>query len=353
MSDKQTSTKAKLLDTKETSMFCEQVALILDSGIPIRDGVEALVNNYKNTRYADKFEAMLDIIEQSGSFYEAVSSAGFFPSYMVSMVRIGEQAGKLDHVMRALGAYYEGQSKVNAAVKNAVLYPTVLILMMAAVVAVLVIKVLPVFDQVFQSLGSDLSASGNAVMRFGMGAGKAVLILIGVILLALVVCVLLSKSKYKAAFLDFLYKVFPPAGRVREKIAAQRFASVISMMLSSGYPIEEGMALAPEIVDDSVSKEKILKCAKLMEQLSFADAVSQVGLFDEIHNKMISVGQLSGQTDGVMAKLADIYEEELDQSVSYMVSLIEPTLVAVVSVMVGSILLSVMLPLLGIISSII
>lgn len=343
----------RYLNPEETAIFCEQIALILDSGIPLHDGIEALAGNYRNSAYAAYFNGMYERMNASGSFYEAVRDAGLFEPYLVSMVRIGEAAGKLDAVMKALADYYDGQSKTSRMIKNAVLYPAALILMMAVVVAVLVIQVLPVFDQVFQSLGSDLSAAGGGFMRFGMVAGRAVLVLAGVLLAAVLVGLILSKTAARAPFYRFLARVFPPVARVRKKIVAQRFAAVISMMLSSGYPLEQGLELAADITGDGPAREKIIQIRRQMGEKSFAEAVREAGLFDEIHNKMIAVGQMSGQTDSVMRRLAALYEEELAQSVSYLVSLIEPTLVAFVSVMVGAILLSVMLPLLGIMSSII
>ena len=344
--------RKKFLPPDETAMFCEQVALILKSGIPLHDGIEALCDNYKDARYGDKFKLLNDVVKETGSLGDAVAAVGIFPPYMVNTVKIGERAGTADSVMEALGVYYAREGQIKRSVKNAITYPLVLVAMMAMVIVVLVIKVLPIFTQVFRNLGTDMSASSVAIMNFGLAAGQTVLILVAVVIVIAAVIFILYKTRLREQVMVFLCKIFHPVAEITKKTAAGRFASVMSMMLASGFPLEEALKLIPEVLSDEAAKKKVAKCRDLMEAgESFPVAVESCGIFEGIHGKMIRVGFVAGQMDSVMSKLAGIYEEEIDDSIRRMVALIEPTLVAVLSVIIGAVLLAVMLPLASILSS--
>lgn len=343
----------KPLPPEETAMFCEQVALILRAGIPMHEGVEALCENYMNTRYGAPFRRLNEILLETGSLFEAVKGLSIFPGYMVYMVRIGEQAGTLDDVMQGLSEYYEREAQIRATVKNAIFYPMMLVVMMAAVVLVLVVKVLPMFSQILRNLGGEMSQSAAVVMNVGMTAGAVVLGAAAFVLAAAVVLFILLRTRLKSPILAFLKRHIRPLRRIAEKLAAARFSSVMSMMMGSGFPMEEAVDLAADVVGDEDGRAKVLHLSKLMgEGVAFPDAAKEARLFQPIHEKMIRVGFLAGQTDVVMKKLAELYQDEVDDAIRRLVSIIEPTLVAVLSVIIGGILLQVMLPLAGILSSI-
>lgn len=342
----------KYLAPDETAMFCDQVSLILKSGIPLYDGIEALCDNYKDTRYGEKFKQLDEVVKKTGSLYEAVKAVGIFPPYMVSTINIGERSGTLDSVTESLSLYYIRESQIRNSVKHAVTYPLVLITMMALVIVVLVVKVFPIFTQVFRNLGAEMSQSSMAVMNFGLVTGQVVLGLVAFIIVAAAVVFLLTKTSKREAVMRFLAKLFPPVGEIRKKTAAGRFSSVMAMMLSSGFPLEEALKLVPDVLDDKEAEKKIEVCTKAMSDgESFPAAVEKSGIYEKLHTRMIRVGFMAGQMDSVMNKLANIYEDEIDDSIRRMVSLIEPTLVAVLSIIIGAVLLAVMLPLASLMSA--
>ena len=159
--------------------------------------------------------------------------------------------------------------------------------------------------------------------------------------------------KKRQAVMDMLSKVFPPVKRLADCLVAGRFSYNMAMMLESGYPLEQALPLIADVMDDPKGREKITRCEELMAQgKSFAEAITSVGMFDPLHNKMIQIGFLTGQTDSVMSKLAEIYQEQMDTDISRLVSMIEPSMVVILSVIIGAILLAVMLPMVSIMSSI-
>lgn len=341
----------KYLPAEELSLFCEQVSMILHAGIPLYDGMETLAMSYKDSRYGDRFAEIYHALLKSGQLADALEKSALFPPYLVAMTRVGERAGRLDGVLSALSRYYAFEADLRSSIKNAVLYPTVLILMLAVVIAILVISVLPIFSRVFESLGS-LSGGDMGVMAVGVAIGKGALVLVGLALVGIGVVALLLRSSKREKTVAFFVKLSPGLARARMRISAGRFSNVLSIMLASGYPLEAAMEIAPTVVEDEAYRKKIRDCGSYMQKgKTFVEAVGKTKLFEELHEKMLVFGAAAGQLDAVMEKLSNIYSDEAANSISQLVSLIEPTLVAILSVVIGGILLSVTLPLLSILSA--
>ncbi len=341
--------KKARLSLEELSILCEQIALILRAGLPLHDGMEALCDNYKTTRYEENFSALYQSVLASGSLYESMKTANIFPDYLIEMTGIGEKTGEMQGVMEQMAEYYEREAKIRKAIQNAVTYPLILIVMMVVLIAVLIVQVLPIFEQVLRSMGIGMDSSSGAWMNVGLGLGKGVLVVTGaLIVLALAFIVVLKFNKNTSAK-NFVFRMIAPLQRLNNKLYASRFAANMAMMLKSGYPLDESLELIRGIISDEGVNQKIDKCRECMQQgMSFPEAVEQIGLFEKLHCRMIRVGFQAGQTDVVMSKLAEIYEEEMDDAINRVVSIIEPSLVALMSVIIGAILLAVMLPLLSI-----
>ena len=339
------------LSPTEVSLLCEQIALILRSGLPLHDGVEAVCRNYGKTRYAAAFERLDKQMLETGSLYEGVKAAGVFPAYMAEMTQIGEKTGELDHVMDDLTLYYEREAAISRAVRNAVTYPLILIGMMAALIALLVGRVLPVFNEVFRSMGIDTASASGRWMTLGITVGRVVMIVACVLIVLALLLMALLRTRAGKRLRTLLGRAVPPVRRLNEKLSASRFAACLAMMLRSGYPLEESLDLIGNVVSDESIAGRVRACSESMAQgTPFADAVEKLGLFDPLHCRMIRVGVQAGQTDQVMSKLAQVYADEADDAISRLVSVIEPSLVALMSIIIGAILLAVMLPLLGIMS---
>jgi type IV pilus assembly protein PilC len=345
--------KRKLLSSSDVSLFCSQVVLILKAAIPLQEGIGAISENIEEVEGKELIRQIKENLERNGSFYTALNSTGAFPNYMVNMVNIGEKSGKLDSVMEALSLYYDRDDKLRRRVRSAILYPLILVLMMAAVISVLVIKVLPVFNNVFLDMGSDLSAASGAIMHIGMGIGRYALIAIIILAVLLLLALILSKTETGSRRLGILFDRLGLTRRLSDKIASARFASVLSMMLSSGYDTGEALELIPKILTNQTIIEKIEKTRKSVNSgVSLAKALENVNMFPGIYSSMVNLGDRTGSLDTVMKNLAELYNEDVDESINKAVSIIEPVMVGVLSVVIGGILLSIMLPLMGIMSSI-
>ena len=343
----------KKLPPEESALFCEQVALVLKAGIPLDDGMETLARSYEGSRYGARFVQLRNALQSHGALSAALEETGIFPAYLCAMTRIGERAGKLDEVMTSLARYYQWEAEMKTSVQNAILYPTMLVMMLAVVIAILVISVLPVFQRVFDSLGLLAGSPAAAAMRVGVGVGKGMLVLVGVFTLLLIVAGILLRTSRRDSVLSLLSNILPSFRRVNARISTARYASALSMMLIAGYPVEDAIQLAPTVITDQRRRRQAdLAATELLKGGSFAQSVEKSGLFDPMHEKMIRFGSAAGKIDAVMEKLSGIYMQEADEAIHAVVAMIEPTLVAVLSIVIGGILLSVMLPLLSVLSAV-
>lgn len=338
---------------EELSNFCAQIAMMLNSGMTLFEGMEALAQTHRSSGAAEMYAQLSRSLTLSGSLYEALKQDARWPSYLVEMTGIGERTGRLEEVMNGLSSYYSRESRIRRAIVSAVTYPIVLGVMMLLILLVMIIKVLPVFQRVLGNIGVELTASGSGMMNFGVRIGWILLVAVGLAVLAVLVCCLLLKTKLRGKVLNLLRSLFPPVRKVGFRLASSRVASVLSMMLSSGFPLDGALEMVPLVLEDAVAREQIGQVrSRVAQGASFADALTETRLFDELYNCMIRMGCTVGCADAVMAKVAQEYETQVEDGIDHLVSIIEPTLVAVLSVVIGAVLLSVMLPMAGIISSI-
>ena len=342
----------RTLTAAELSTFCGQVALILEAGLPLYDGMETLAGTESNSANSAIYASASKGVTEKGSLYEALKEDDNWPDYLVEMVGIGERSGQLESVMNGLSEYYAREDRIRSSVIGAVTYPLVLGAMLVVIVLVLLWRVLPVFRRVLSSMGGGMSESGSALQRLGVAVGWVVLAVVALMVIAVIACLILMRTKHRDKVMDLIMKIFPPYRNLNRKLSAARVASVLSMMLSSGFPTDDALEMTSHVLTDKEAAAKVEDIRMGLQQgKSFSDAVSETQLFEELHDRMLKMGSATGREDQVLGKLATLYEEQVEEGISRLVGIIEPTLVALLSVVIGAVLLSVMLPMAGILSS--
>ena len=341
------------LSSNELSTFCAQISMILQAGISLQEGVSILMEDAAGQEGQAVYHAILSHLELGAPLHAALKETGCFPHYLVHMTEIGERSGKLEQVMHSLGAYYKREQAVASSIRSAVSYPLIMIGMMLLVIAVLIIKVLPIFDSVFAQLGGEMSPLSKALMSLGVAVGSYSWVFAALFALAAIGFFALRQSASLRAKLERLASRMPLTKGLYAKIASGRFASAMSLMLSSGLDMDESLDMVYRLIDNEYLRHKLTLCRDFIAQgASLPEALSRAEIFSGIYARMVSVGFKTGAGDSVMQDLAERYEQETDAQIGKLISVLEPTLVAILSIVVGMILLSVMLPLLGIMSSI-
>ncbi len=335
----------------EAASFCSQMAIILKSGISSIEGITIMLEDVSQENEKQLLLQIQETLMQTGSLYESLAAASVFPAYLLNMVQIGEQTGKLDDVMSSLANYYEKEASLAQTIKNAVTYPLIMLMMMTLVILVLITKVMPVFNQVFEQLGTQMTGFSRIILNIGIFINAHAIIFFG-ILAALVIFVifLIKSSKGQSLFRSFADK-FASNRDLSQKIAAYRFSNGMALTLSSGLTPEECLNLASELTEQASFRNKLEQCrASVSQGNDLCEVLLEQGIFSGTYARMATIASRTGVLDEIMDKIAAQYEEDIDARISGMIAAIEPTLVIILSVIVGIILLSVMLPLMGIMS---
>lgn len=340
------------LSSMEVSAFCSQMAMILRSGIFIMEGISIMLEDTMDPEERALLVQVDRTLQETGIFHEALRGTGAFPEYMLQMVRIGEETGKLDDVLTALSVYYDREASIAQNIKNAVTYPLIMVFMMLLVILVLVTKVMPIFDQIFRQLGNEMTGFSKAVLDLGTAINRySAMLAVLVILLAAAALYFGKSQKGRRQFRSFAVHI----SFIRpfmEKLEACRFANGMSLTLSSGMSPEECIKLTSGLIGEEGFSRKLDICREAIENgLELGEAFTKAEIFTGVYSRMASIGDRTGALDETMQEIADRYQEEIDLRFTRIITALEPALVIILSLVVGMILLSVMLPLMGIMSS--
>lgn len=343
----------KAYSYQELSSFCLQIALLLKAAVPLDEGLRIMSEDAVSKEEKELLIFMADEAELGEPFFFAMEKTGAFPPYVVRMAKLGQQTGTLDQMMESLSVYYEKEFFMMRNVKNALTYPIIMVGMLLVVLFVLFTRVMPIFEDVYTQLGASMSPISQSAIRLGgILSGAALMAAAGLAVTAalLYICSLFGK---KIRVVEQTIDRFKRHNKIALSTANRRFTAVLSLTLHSGMELAKGMELAEELVENSRVQEQIRSCSQSLEDgLSYYDAMKDTGLFSGFHIQMIKVGARSGRLDRVMEEISDDYEQQADIFIDNMISRLEPTIVAILAVSVGLILLSVMLPLVGMLSAI-
>lgn len=346
-------TSKSILTNAEVASFCEQIALILKSGISSIEGISIMLEDAHTQEDKALLQTIYDTLLETGSFFQALESAKVFPEYMLRMADIGEKTGTLDEVMEYLTTHYEREESISLSIRNAITYPMIMAGMMIVVIIVLLVKVMPIFNQVFIQLGTEMTGFSRALMDIGNVINRYSVVFVLLILAIVGVVVYGCKTKSGQNLFHKLGYKIPFERTIFENTSACRFASGLALTLKSGIDTAQSIHLAGSLNQDPFFQEKLNLCqSKIEDGMDYYEAMHQCGIFSGVYARMISLGARTGTMDQVMDKVASLYQEEVDRKINNLLAILEPTLVIGLSLFVGVILLSVMLPLIGIMSSI-
>lgn len=337
----------------ETSAFCNQIALVLRSGISSTEGISIMLEDAEMESERRILESILIRNEETGSFYEALVSAGVFPDYMLNMVKIGEESGRLDEVMAKLAIHYEREDSIRRSIRSTISYPLVMIAMMVIVIVVLLVKVMPIFNAVFRQLGSEMTGLGKSLVNIGAAISNSSVILTVVLALIAVVGFLAAKTRRGLKAARSVGSKIKSIRKIMDSTAACRFADGMSLTLASGLTPDKCIDLAGKLNNDEAFALKLDKCHQLVsEGEDLSRALHESGIFTGVYSRLASVGQKTGTMEESLSRIAEMYQEDVDIKINNMLAAMEPTLVIILSIVVGIILMSVMLPLIGIMAAI-
>ena len=342
------------LDHLGVSAFCESMAMMLRSGIQTDEAIGLLRSSVNSERgiLDQGLAEMKEKIEQGSGLSKAMEECGIFPRYAIQMIAAGEASGHLENILFSLSRYYADQKTISEKLKNAVTYPAVMLVLIIAVLAVMLAMVLPAFTDVYNNLTGSLTASAYGYVRWAYIFCWFALVIMILITGVLLVGIWLWKSGKRSLVESVLYRI-PLCAAILENMGMFRFTGALSTFLASGEMQDEAVLSSIPMTDCKPVEEKLKRCALRMEEgHSIAQAAYDEELFEPVYGRMLLAGERSGSMESVLNKLTGHLEENCGLLVDRLVGIVDPLLSGILVITVGLSLISVMLPLIGMMNSV-
>ncbi len=332
--------------TRDIVVFTRQLATMIDAGLPIVQCLDILATQSPNKKLRNVVRQLKDEVEAGSTFTDALRKhPKLFDDLYTNMVAAGEVGGILDSILNRLAAYMEKAAKLKAKIKGAMIYPAVIVTVAVGVTAVLLIFVIPVFAELFSSFGQELPAPTQFVINLSNVTIAYFHYMLGFV----VACAIALRQFYKTesgklAIDGFLLQT-PIFGELLRKTAVARFTRTLSTLVSSGVPILDALAITARTAGNKVVERAVLATrVSISEGKTIAEPLQESKVFPPMVVQMISVGESTGALDAMLNKIAEFYEEEVDNAVANLTSLMEPLIIVFLGVVIGGLVISMYLP---------
>ncbi len=331
---------------KDIILFARQFSTMIDAGLPIIQCLEILHTQQNNKTFKRMIKEIKEQVESGATLAEALKRfPKHFDDLFVNMIAAGEAGGILDAILRRLAGYMEKAAKLKAQVKGAMTYPVVTLVIAIVVLGIILVFVIPVFQEMFADLGGELPVPTQIVVKLSeIVKSKIIYIIIGFILLGFTLKKFYKTEKGQDMVDDFLLKI-PVFGELLRKVAVAKFTRTMGTMLASGVAILEALDIVAKTSGNRTIEKAIYNVRSgIAEGRTMADPLAESGVFPAMVCQMISVGESTGALDAMLEKIADFYDEEVDQAVDNLTSLIEPFMLVFLGVTIGGLVVAMYLP---------
>jgi type IV pilus assembly protein PilC len=340
------------VDSKELAVFTRQFSVMIDAGLPLVQCLEILAGQQENKIFQKILNSVRASVEGGATLSASMKQhEKIFDPLYYNMVEAGEAGGILDTILQRLSTYIEKNVKLKRAVKSAMIYPVSVLSIAAAVITLLLWKVVPIFVTLFNGLDVSLPLPTRIVIALSDFVGS----IYGLMLLVLLIGVAFALKFWYGTpqgrmIIDRTLLNVPVVGLVLRKIAVARFTRTLGTLIASGVPILEGLDITARTSGNAVVEKAIAETRKAVEAgRSLVDPLKETDVFPGMVTQMIGVGEQTGAMDAMLQKIADFYEDEVDAAVKDMLTAIEPIMIVVLGVVVGGVVISMYLPLFSLI----
>ncbi|MDI6848380.1 MAG: type II secretion system F family protein [Candidatus Saccharicenans sp.] len=345
--------KREKVRLKELAFFSRQLSVLIDAELPLIQSLGLLAEQQKNKYFTRVITEVKEDIEAGSALYQALRKhPKVFDDLYCNLVASGEQSGSLDTMLRRLADYQESMIKLRAKVRQAMIYPTAIITFAIVVAIFMLWKVIPVFGSIYQELGAQLPALTAFVLTLSRFVQKfIVIIFIGLVALVVGFRYWRNTPPGRQAVDRGMIR-FPVMGNLMKKIALSRFTRTLSTLISGGVPMLESLKIASTTTGNVIIEGQILQARQLVsEGKSLNDALKEAGQgqFPPMMIQMVNVGESTGTLDEMLSKLANFFDDEVDDAVTSLLAALEPMVLIFVGGIVGGLVISMYLPLFNLI----
>ncbi len=342
------------VNARRLAVFTRQFSVMIDAGLPLVQCLEILGNQQDSRLFQKIILAVRQDVEAGSSLAEAMRKhPKAFDDLFVNMVAAGEAGGILDTILRRLSGYIEKAVKLKGQVKTALIYPISVLMVAAIVVFIILWKVIPTFASLFAALGAELPLPTRIVIKASnFVASYLVFIIAGLFAISY------ALKRYYATYrgrrvIDGLVLKLPVLGDIMRKIAVARFCRTLATLTSSGVPILDGLEITAKTAGNAIIEDAIMGVRKSVEAgRTIAEPLGETKVFPAMVVQMIGVGEQTGALDSMLNKIAEFYEEEVDNAVNGLMKLMEPIMIAILGTVIGTIVVAMYMPMFDLISKI-
>jgi type IV pilus assembly protein PilC len=337
--------KAKIKE-KNVVVFCRIFSTMINAGLPLIQCLDLLAQQEQNKAFSKIIRSIKEDIEGGTSLTIALKKyPNIFDDLFVNLIAAGEAGGILDVILERLSAYMEKAMKLKARVKGAMTYPAAVLVISISVVALLLLKVIPVFKTMFEGMGGQLPAPTQFLITASQFTQHYFLYIIAVFVVIFIAFKRFYKTEKGRLIVDSLVLKAPIFGELMKKVAVAKFSRTLSTMMSSGVPIMEGLAIVSKTSGNVVVENALLKTRQsIAEGRSIAEPLAETGIFPPMVIQMIAVGEATGALDSMLNKIAIFYDDEIDVAVDNMTALLEPVMMVFLGGVVGGMIIAMYLP---------
>jgi type IV pilus assembly protein PilC len=331
---------------RSIAIFTRQLATMIDAGLPLVQSLEILSSQQDHKLFKNIIREIREDVEGGSTFAGALKKhPATFDDLYTNLVVAGEEGGILDNILNRLANYIEKAEALKKKVKSALVYPSTIVGVAVIVVAILMIFVIPVFEQMFGAAGQTLPLPTLITITISKMMKKYVVIIIPVFILLGYSLKKYHQTDNGKALMDRLLLKLPVFGPLFQKIAVARFSRTLGTLVSSGVPILDGLTIVSKTSGNRAVETAIVNArTSIREGETIAEPLGRSGMFPPMVIQMISVGESTGALDSMLSKIADFYEEEVDVAVGNLTSLLEPLLMMFLGVVIGGVVISMYLP---------
>ncbi|MBX2811188.1 MAG: type II secretion system F family protein [Myxococcales bacterium] len=334
------------ISKKEVVIFTRQFATMIDAGLPLVQCLEILGSQQTNVHFRKVINSVKSEVESGSTLADALGKhPRVFDDLYVNLVAAGEVGGILDTILNRLATYMEKSLKLIAKVKGALVYPSVVVGVAGVVTWVLLVFVIPVFEQMFRDFGSTLPGPTQFVIDLSNLLRAHIIEFFVVLMIAIVAIRLLGRTPRGRLYLDGISLKAPLFGSLLRKVAVAKFTRTLGTMISSGVPILDGLHITAKSAGNRVVENAVMYTReRISEGRTMADPLAETGVFPPMVVQMIAVGESTGAMDNMLQKIADFYEDEVDTAVTALTALLEPLMMVVLGVLLGGLIIAMYLP---------
>ena len=334
------------VNEKSIVVFCRIFSTMINAGLPLIQCLELLAQQEQNKIFAKIIKSIKDDIEGGTSLTDALKKyPKIFDDLFVNLIAAGEAGGMLDIILGRLSDYLEKAMKLKKRVKGAMTYPLAVLFISFGVVALLLLKVIPVFQKMFEGMGGQLPGPTAMLIAASDFAQTYFLFIIAIMVIAYIGFNRFYKTEKGRFLVDTLVLKAPVFGPLLKKVAVAKFSRTLSTMMSSGVPIMEGLNIVSKTSGNKVVEKALLKTRQsISEGRTIAEPLAETGIFPSMVVQMIAVGEATGALDTMLSKIADFYDDEVDSAVDAMTALLEPVMMVFLGGVVGGMIIAMYLP---------